>query len=95
MFNGQRVLAVVPARGGSKSIPRKNVRLLAGHPLLAWSVAAGLQSQLVDRVLVSTDDAEIRDVAMRCVLFEAGTVQAQPQRRGRAAQQREQGEHQQ
>jgi N-acylneuraminate cytidylyltransferase len=65
MFDGRRVLAVVPARGGSKSIPRKNVRLLAGHPLLAWSVAAGLQAQTVDRVLVSTDDEEIRDVARR------------------------------
>jgi CMP-N-acetylneuraminic acid synthetase len=66
MFEGWRVLAVIPARGGSKSIPRKNVRLLGGHPLLAWSVAAGLQSQTVDRVLVSTDDEEIRDVARRC-----------------------------
>jgi N-acylneuraminate cytidylyltransferase len=66
MFDGRRVLAVVPARGGSKSIPRKNVRLLAGHPLLAWSVAAGVQAQTVDRVLVSTDDPEIRAVALRC-----------------------------
>jgi CMP-N-acetylneuraminic acid synthetase len=66
MFEGRRVLAVIPARGGSKSIPRKNVRLLAGHPLLAWSVAAGQQAQTVDRVVVSTDDEEIREVALRC-----------------------------
>jgi YrbI family 3-deoxy-D-manno-octulosonate 8-phosphate phosphatase len=60
-----KVLAIVPARGGSKSIPRKNIRPFAGHPLLAYSIAAGLQAQSVGRVLVSTDDAEIADVARR------------------------------
>lgn len=53
------VLAIIPARGGSKSLPRKNVRPLGGHPLLAYSVAAGLQARQVDRVIVSTDDEEI------------------------------------
>jgi len=53
------VLALVPARGGSKSIPRKNIRPLAGYPLVAYSIAAGLQARLVNRVIVSTDDAEI------------------------------------
>ncbi|MFQ5923661.1 MAG: cytidylyltransferase domain-containing protein [Anaerolineales bacterium] len=52
------VLAIVPARGGSKSIPRKNVRLFGGHPLLAYSIAAGLQAESVNRVIVSTDDSE-------------------------------------
>jgi CMP-N-acetylneuraminic acid synthetase len=66
MFDGLSVLAVVPARGGSKGIPRKNVRLLGGYPLLAWSVAAAQESRSVDRILVSTDDTEIRDVAVRC-----------------------------
>jgi len=60
---GGPVLAVVPARGGSKSIPRKNVRPFAGHPLVAYSIAAGLQAASVDRVVVSTDDEEIADVA--------------------------------
>ena len=60
-----KVLAIVPAREGSKSIPRKNIRLFAGHPLLAYSIAAGLQAQSVGRVLVSTDDAEIADVGRR------------------------------
>lgn len=59
------VLAIVPARGGSKSMPRKNVRLLAGHPLLAYSIAAGRQARGVERVLVSTDDEEIAEVARR------------------------------
>lgn len=65
-MSGQRsaqVLAVVPARGGSESIPRKNVRSFAGHPLLAYSIAAGRQAQSVDRVIVSTDDQAIAEIA--------------------------------
>ncbi len=57
------VLALVPARGGSKSIPRKNIKPFAGHPLLAYSIAAGLQARSVSRVIVSTDDPEIAAVA--------------------------------
>jgi CMP-N-acetylneuraminic acid synthetase len=57
------ILALIPARGGSKSIPRKNIRLFAGHPLIAYSIAAGLQAQTVTRVIVSTDDEEIAAVA--------------------------------
>jgi N-acylneuraminate cytidylyltransferase len=57
------VLALIPARGGSKSIPRKNVKRLAGIPLLAYSIAAAQQSETVGRVLVSTDDPEISAVA--------------------------------
>lgn len=64
MVNGQpSVLALIPARGGSKSIPRKNIRHLAGHPLIAYSIAAGLQASSVQRVIVSTDDPEIASVA--------------------------------
>jgi len=57
------VLVVVPARGGSKSIPRKNIRLLAGHPLVAYSIAAARAARCVTRIVVSTDDAEIAAVA--------------------------------
>jgi YrbI family 3-deoxy-D-manno-octulosonate 8-phosphate phosphatase len=57
------VLAIVPARGGSKSLPRKNLRRLGGHPLVAYSIAAGLQSGAVTRVIVSTDDEEIAEVS--------------------------------
>ena len=57
------ILAIIPARGGSKSIPRKNIRPLAGHPLIAYSIAAGRQSRLVTRTIVSTDDEEIAAVA--------------------------------
>jgi N-acylneuraminate cytidylyltransferase len=59
------VLALIPARGGSKSIPRKNIIELAGYPLIAYSIAAGLAAETVQRVIVSTDDEEIADVA-RC-----------------------------
>jgi N-acylneuraminate cytidylyltransferase len=56
-------VAVVPARGGSKSIPRKNIRPIGGVPLLAYSIEAGLTARLVDRVIVSTDDEEIAEIA--------------------------------
>lgn len=59
----QRVLALVPARGGSKGLPRKNARLLAGKPLVAHAVEAGRAARLVDRVLCSTDDPAIAELA--------------------------------
>jgi len=59
------ILALIPARGGSKSIPRKNIRPFAGHPLIAYSIAAGLWAETVTRVIVSTDDDEIAAVARR------------------------------
>src|SRR5262245_52152435 len=59
------VLALVTARGGSKSIPRKNLRPLAGEPLVVWSIAAALAARAVQRVVVSTDDPEIADVSRR------------------------------
>jgi CMP-N-acetylneuraminic acid synthetase len=59
----RRVLAVVPARGGSKGIPRKNLQLLAGRPLVTHAVDTALAANLVSRVLCSTDDPEIADVA--------------------------------
>ena len=65
MVAGMRaeVLGVVPARGGSKSIPRKNARLLGGHPLLAYSIAAGLGACSVTRLIVSTDNPELAEIA--------------------------------
>lgn len=58
-----RVLAIIPARGGSKSIPRKNIKPLHGIPLIAYSIAAGLQARHISRVIVSTDDDEIAEIA--------------------------------
>ena len=57
------VLAIIPARGGSKGIPHKNIRSFSGYPLIAWSIAAAKHSSLVTRVIVSTDDEEIAAVA--------------------------------
>ncbi len=57
------VLAIIPARGGSKGIPRKNIRSFAGYPLIAWSIAAGRQAKTVTRVIVSTDDEQIAEIA--------------------------------
>lgn len=62
-MNKPKVVAIIPARGGSKGIPRKNIKLFAGAPLIAYSIAAGLQAETVDRVIVSTDDEEIAAVA--------------------------------
>ena len=56
-------LAVIPARGGSKRIPRKNIRLFGGQPMIAWSIRAAHDSGCFDRVIVSTDDEEIASVA--------------------------------
>ena len=57
------VVALIPARGGSKGVPRKNICLLAGKPLIAYAIATARASQLIDRVVVSTDDEEIAQVA--------------------------------
>ena len=58
-----RFLAIIPARGGSKGIPRKNLRPLAGKPLIAYAIAAAKGARAIDRVVVSTEDTEIADVA--------------------------------
>ena len=59
------VLALIPARGGSKSIPRKNIRPFAGQPLIAYSIAAARAAHTVTRVVVSTDDEELAAVSRR------------------------------
>lgn len=59
-------LAVIPARGGSKRIPRKNIKLFCGKPMIAWSIEAAQQSGCFDQIVVSTDDAEIAEVARQC-----------------------------
>ncbi|MFA5583872.1 MAG: pseudaminic acid cytidylyltransferase, partial [Bacteriovoracaceae bacterium] len=58
-------LCVIPARGGSKRIPRKNIKDFCGKPMIAWSIEAALDSGLFDKVIVSTDDAEIAEVAKK------------------------------
>jgi len=63
MLNGKTFLAIIPARGGSKRLPRKNVLKLAGKPLIAWTLEAAKNSKYIDRIVVSSDAAEILQVA--------------------------------
>jgi pseudaminic acid cytidylyltransferase len=60
------IVGVIPARGGSKRIPRKNIRPFAGRPIIAYSIAAARQCCVFDRIIVSTDDEEIAAVAREC-----------------------------
>jgi len=62
-MENKKFLAIIPARGGSKRLPRKNVLDLAGKPLIVWSIEAGLQSKYIDKVVVSSDDEEILNIS--------------------------------
>lgn len=63
MLNGKTFLAIIPARGGSKRLPRKNILDLASKPLIGWSIEAGLKSKYIDKVIVTSDDEEILNIA--------------------------------
>ncbi len=65
MFKGKRILAVIPARGGSKGLPGKNIRNLAEKPLVSWTIDAAKGSQYIDTVTVNTDSIEIAEVARK------------------------------
>ncbi|KUO70129.1 MAG: CMP-N-acetlyneuraminic acid synthetase [Desulfosporosinus sp. BRH_c37] len=65
MIEGKSVLGIIPARGGSKRLPRKNIRDLAGKPLIAWTIQAGLNSKYIDELIVSTDDPEIYNISQQ------------------------------
>lgn len=65
MINGTRVLGVIPARGGSKGVPGKNIRHVGGKPLIAWTIEAAQASKYLDRVVLSSDDLEIISVAQK------------------------------
>jgi len=59
------ILAIIPARGGSKSIPHKNIKLFAGKPLIAWTIEVAKKSKLITRIIVSTDSQEVADIAKK------------------------------
>lgn len=65
MYKGKKIIAIIPARGGSKGIPRKNIKLLAGKPLIAYTIEVAKKSKLLDRIIVSTDDKEIASIAKK------------------------------
>ena len=64
VINGKTILAIIPARGGSKRLPRKNVLPLSGKPLIVWTIEAGLNSKYIDRVIVSSEDVEILKISV-------------------------------
>jgi len=63
MINGKKILAVIPARGGSKGIPRKNIKNIGGKPLIAWTIEEAKKSKYIDRLILSSEDKEIIQVA--------------------------------
>lgn len=58
-------IAIIPARGGSKRIPRKNIKTFSGYPMIVWSIVAARKSKVFDKIIVSTDDQEIANVAKK------------------------------
>jgi len=65
MIAGKKVIAIIPARGGSKGLPRKNIREMCGKPLIAWSIKKAKKSRYLDTILVTTDSQEIADISRR------------------------------
>jgi len=65
MYKDKKILAMIPARGGSKRLPRKNIRELHGRPLIAWTIEEAKKSRYIDRIIVSTDNKEIAEVSKR------------------------------
>lgn len=65
MIRGKQVLALIPARSGSKGLPGKNLRLIGGHPLVAWTIQAAMNSKFVDQVIVSSDSHEVLAQALQ------------------------------
>jgi N-acylneuraminate cytidylyltransferase len=64
VINGKRFLGIIPARGGSKGVPGKNIRPVGGKPLIAWTIEAARSSKYLDRVVLSSDDASIASIAL-------------------------------
>jgi len=65
MYKGRTILGLIPARGGSKGLPRKNIKPLLGKPLIAWTIEQALASKYLDKVVVSTDDKEIAEISKK------------------------------
>ena len=66
MIDNHRVVCVIPARGGSKGVPRKNIKKMADKPLIAYTIEHALRSKYIDRTIVSTEDKEIADISIQC-----------------------------
>jgi CMP-N-acetylneuraminic acid synthetase len=66
MISNKKIIAIIPARGGSKGLPRKNILDLCGKPLIAWTIEKALDSRYIDKVVVSTENREIAEISMEC-----------------------------
>lgn len=66
MYKNKRIVAIIPAKGSSSGIPKKNIALLAGKPLVTYSIEQALASKVIDRTIVSTEDREIAEVSKNC-----------------------------
>ena len=64
MYKDKKIIAIIPARGGSKGLPNKNIKNMHGKPLIAWTIQSALSSEFLDTVFVSTDSKEIRDISI-------------------------------
>ena len=65
MYKNKKIISIIPARGGSKRLPRKNILLLAGKPLIAYSIEQSFKSKYIDRTIVSTEDKEIAETSKK------------------------------
>ncbi len=65
MINEKKILAIIPARGGSKGLPGKNIKEMLGKPLIAWTIEQGLNSKYIDKLIVSTDDQNIAEISKK------------------------------
>lgn len=65
MYKGKKILGLIPARGGSKRLPRKNIIDLGGKPLIVWTIEAGLRSKYLDKVVITSEDEEILDISKK------------------------------
>ncbi len=64
-INDYKMVSIIPARGDSQRIPRKNIKVMAGKPMVAWSIEASLNSKYIDRTFVSTEDPEVKKIALQ------------------------------
>ncbi len=65
MFKDEKVLAIIPARAGSKRLPKKNILNFSGQPLISWTIEAAIKSEVIDRIIVSTEDEKIADISIK------------------------------
>jgi len=66
MYKKKKIIAIIPARGGSKGIPNKNIKVICGKPLISWTIKEAKKCRLLDKIVVTTDSTRIADISVRC-----------------------------